>query len=110
MVRSPLPYGTCKTLFIYYSFGEYHRKQIQSPLNTVGANRISPSERLSESKNFKFSFFSFLFLKFIYYLRERGREQGMSRETGRQRSPSRLCTVSTEPDVGLDLRDREITT
>lgn len=27
VVRSPLHYGKCKTLFIYSSFGEHHRKQ-----------------------------------------------------------------------------------
>ena len=43
---------------------------------------------------------------FIYFEREneRGeREHGTDREKGRGRIPSRLCTVSTKPDVGLDL-------
>ena len=32
------------------------------------------------------------------------------RERERERIPSRLCTVSTEPDVGLELMNREIVT
>ena len=35
---------------------------------------------------------------------------GRDRETGRQRIPSRLHTVSTEPNVGLDLTNCEIMT
>ena len=35
---------------------------------------------------------------------------GKGRETGRERSPSRLYTVSTEPDPGLDLMVHEIMT
>ena len=35
---------------------------------------------------------------------------GAERERGRERIPSRLCTVSTEPDVGLKLSDLEIMT
>ena len=31
-------------------------------------------------------------------------------ETGRERIPSRLCAVSAEPNAGLDLMNREITT
>ena len=51
-----------------------------------------------------------LFLKFIYV--EREREQGRSRERGieRERIPSRLHTVSTEPDAGLKPMNHEITT
>ena len=46
----------------------------------------------------------------------RGAERGVGRETERERErereriPSRLCTVSTEPDVGLELTDCEIMT
>ena len=35
---------------------------------------------------------------------------GAERERGRARIPSRLRAVSTEPDAGLDLTDREIMT
>ena len=41
---------------------------------------------------------------------EREREQGRGRENGRQRIPSRLHAVSTEPDARLDLTDLEIMT
>ena len=46
---------------------------------------------------------------FIYS--ERGREssnrRGAERERERERIPSRLCAASTEPDVGLELTNRE---
>ena len=32
------------------------------------------------------------------------------RERRRERIPSKLCTVRVEPDVGLELTDREIIT
>ena len=58
-----------------------------------------------------------MFLKciFIYFEREREREQCMhkqekGRESGRERIASRLCTVSTEPDIGLELTNDEIMT
>ena len=35
---------------------------------------------------------------------------GRSRERGKERIPSRLHTVSTEPDVGLELTNHEIMT
>ena len=41
---------------------------------------------------------------FIYFERERGRERG------RERIPSRLHTVSTEPDTGLHPTNHEIMT
>ena len=37
-------------------------------------------------------------------------EQGRGRERGRERIPSRLCTISEEPDVGLELPNCEIMT
>ena len=37
-------------------------------------------------------------------------EQGRGRERGTERILSRLCTVSADPDVGLDPRDHEIVT
>ena len=39
--------------------------------------------------------------------RNRGRAE---RERGRERIPSRLCTVSVEPDVGLEFTNHEIMT
>ena len=50
--------------------------------------------------------------KFIYFERQTecvcaGEGQ---RERGRERIPSRLHTVSTEPNTGLDLRNSEIMT
>ena len=50
--------------------------------------------------------------KFIYFERERERErvQGRGREKGRARIPSRLHTVSAEPNIGLELTNREIMT
>ena len=49
----------------------------------------------------------FYFFKFIY-LRER--EWGRGRERGRERIPSRFHAVSAEPNVGLELTNREIMT
>ena len=48
----------------------------------------------------------------IYFEREReqAREQGRGRERGREGIPSRLCALSTEPDAGLEPRNREIVT
>ena len=59
-----------------------------------------------------------IFLKkclFIYFEGERESvcEQGRGgteRERGRERIPSRLHTISAEPDVGLDLTNCEIMT
>ena len=36
--------------------------------------------------------------------------QGRDRQRERKRIPGRLCAVSAEPDVGLDLTNREIMT
>ena len=53
----------------------------------------------------------FFFLMFIYlFFRER-KSMCMNRgraEGGTRRNPSRLCTVSTEPDAGLELTTCEI--
>ena len=55
--------------------------------------------------NFKY------FFKFIYLcLRDRESEQGKGKERGRDRIPSKLRTVSTEPDAELELTNLEITT
>ena len=44
---------------------------------------------------------------FIYFERER---EGGAEMNGRERIPSRLRTVSTEPDEGLNLTNCEIVT
>ena len=45
------------------------------------------------------TYIAYIFLKFIYFW-EREHEQGRDRERGRQRIWSRLCAVSTKPDMG----------
>ena len=51
---------------------------------------------------------------FVYFERERERERENALKVGRskerQRIPSRLLAVSTEPDTGLGLMNREIMT
>ena len=47
---------------------------------------------------------------FLVFIFEREHEWGRGRERGRQRIPRRLRAVSTEPDAGLALTDREIIT
>ena len=42
--------------------------------------------------------------------REREREKVCKQSRGRERLPSRLCTISTELDAGLHLRSPVITT
>ena len=61
----------------------------------------------------KDSVFSWLFfVLFFEREREREREREMQIERGKEkeRIPGRLCTVSTEPDVGFNLLNREIMT
>ena len=56
---------------------------------------------------------SFFLCLFILRHRERERErheQGRGRERRKGKSPRRLHAVSTEPDVGLNHTNREITT
>ena len=43
------------------------------------------------------------FLKFIYFERDSTSGGGAERVGERERIPSRLCTVNTEPDTGLEL-------
>ena len=54
----------------------------------------------------------FLFVFNVYLFRERGHEQEVGRERGREREriPGRFCTVSTEPNAGLEPMNREIMT
>ena len=59
-------------------------------------NLVFPKENI---KNF---FLRFFFSVYLFTLRERAHEQERSRKRRRERIPSRLCTVSTEPDVGLN--------
>ena len=48
---------------------------------------------------------------FIFFEeRERGYKQGRGRWRGRERIPSRLGAVSTEPNAGLNLMNSEIVT
>ena len=43
-------------------------------------------------------------------MREREREREQAGEGQRDRLPSRLCTVSAEPNTGLELANHEIMT
>ena len=59
--------------------------------------------------------FSFLFYKYVFILRERKRESvhvraGEGQKERKQRIPSGLRAVSTEPDEGLKLTNCEIMT
>ena len=49
-------------------------------------------------------------MQFVLRGQEGVHEQGRGREKGRERVPSRLHTVSTEPDAGPKLTNREIMT
>ena len=87
-----------------------------------GEHVLSPRSRYPGDSNYitpgsSFYTSGFLYVVFKAYLcilRERGREQGRGRERegerGRERIPSRLYTVSAEPDVGLDPMNCQITT
>ena len=59
--------------------------------------------------NKHFEMFVYLFLRVRRRDRERAYEPGRCRER-RERIPSRLRAVSTEPDVGLELRNHKIMT
>ena len=50
------------------------------------------------------------FFKFIYLFWERQSTRVGEAERGRDRIPSRPCTISTEPDAGLELTNCEIMT
>ena len=55
-----------------------------------------------------FYFFKVIIYLFIYLEKENAGKGGAER--GRERIPSRFSAASTEPDVGLELTSREITT
>ena len=52
----------------------------------------------------------FFFFKFVYFESKSVGMEGAERERVKERIPSRFCTVSREPDGGLDLRhlDRDL--
>ena len=52
----------------------------------------------------------FYFFKNVYFWREREHKPWRGRERGRERIPSRLHAVSTEPSMGLKLTNCEIMT
>ena len=66
------------------------------------------AETLTRHRNFEKMFL------LIYFERERETEResrgGADRERGSERIPSRLCTDSTEPDMGLEPMKSEIVT
>uniref|UniRef100_A0A673UP46 Prohibitin n=1 Tax=Suricata suricatta TaxID=37032 RepID=A0A673UP46_SURSU len=65
---------------------------------------------------FFFFFFSFLFFSFLFFFfqvclfLQESMMPGRGREGERERIPSRFCTVSSEPDEGLQPTNREIMT
>ena len=76
--------------------------------------RLSVSFSLSEVVPW-LSLFLFPFESFFIYFREDRERAPVHRsrggaERGRERIPSRLCAVSSEPHPGLELRNREIVT
>ena len=60
-------------------------------------------------KHTKLISFSFSFVTLFIYL-ERQSENGRGGERGRERIPSRLLAVSTEPKAGLELMNGETMT
>ena len=54
----------------------------------------------------------FVYIFFYLFFKERDTEsmRGRGAERGRQRIPSNLCAISTEPDAGLRLTNCEIVT
>ena len=64
--------------------------KIRAEINEIETRKTT--EIINEMNNF---------LKYLCILRER--EQGRGRESGRERIPSRLCAVSANPIVGLNL-------
>ena len=46
----------------------------------------------------------------MYFERERQSTQAGEKQGQKERIPSRFCTVSAEPDTGLELTDHEMVT
>ena len=83
---------------------------LSPPLPNLCSRSLSCSLALSLSKiNFLKLFLSF-YLFIVDREKEREREGEGQRERDRERIPSRLCTVSTEPNAGLKLTNIEIMT
>ena len=85
--------------------------EIESVIKTLQTNK-SPGQMASQMN----SFFFFIFLMFVYFW-ETEREWGRAESREREReghtdfeAGSRLSAVSTEPDTGLELTNREIMT
>ena len=108
--------SSCRSLFgilppIRYG---YAVKQIRlKPPNPSSAQ--VPSKVLGGLLAMCFSTFFFKVYLFIFRERERTHagtsRGGAERKRGRKRIPSRFCTVSTEPDMGLNLtncQDRDL--
>ena len=81
-------------------------KSLGTALQRYGANAgIDPKEKQLKTS----VFFSFLFLTFIHFLRDRERQYEWGKERERKgdiesEAGSRLCAVSTEPNTGLEPR------
>ena len=101
-------YGTGnQDLFVYCSvvdtFGRYMLSKWSPSLRTVASQRWAPLA-MSLLSNTTTCHRSLFFLMFIYLFWEREKcEQGRGRQRGRERIPSRLLTVSAEPNTGLEL-------
>ena len=76
----------------------------ESCSNVQRAVAAIPPKELYSFLSVSSSFFVYLFLQ------QSGHEWGRGRERGAQRIRSGLCADSREPDVGLELTDRWITT
>ena len=90
----------------------FHNKTSQTTI-FKHKNSTSHSYNLNLLDDQKFtdisSFIFLFFIKFyLFILRERLSRQGAQR--GREKIPSRLCTVSREPDMGFELTNCEIMT
>ena len=69
---------------------------------------VAPSKALDLISNIIYVYFNFYFERESASVSQGGAER--ERERGRQKIPSRLHTVSTEPKVGLELTNHEIVT
>ena len=66
--------------------------------------------RIKEKDNSKMTLNFFFLLSVIYFERERKRAGEGQRARETERIPSRLRTISTEPNMGLELTNHEFTT